>query len=192
MEVQRLGPGEHFGELALVVGAARAADVIAETDLELARLSHASYLTLHERHPDLGRRLLEATTAAVASRLSDVSDGISTLLRERSLPRRAVIAVRVCGAERSVHPGTRMSELLPGSVDHEPVIAGLLDRKAVSLATRVTSSCAIEPLTQSHWEGQRIYRHSLGLLLLEAAYRVDPSVRLVLDHSVGFGQRVSA
>jgi uridine kinase len=191
VEVQRIGPGDQFGELALVAGTPRAASVVAQSELELARLSHETYLELHARHPALGRRLLEAITASVAGRLTDMTDGMRTLLRERSLPRRAVIAVRACGQERSVHPGTPIRQLLPTEVDGYPVIAGLIDRRAVSLASVVVSPCALEPLTAAHWEGQRIYRQSLGLLLLEAAYRIDPRAGLELQHSVGFGQRVS-
>ncbi len=190
VEVERIGPGEHFGELALVAGLPRAASVTTRDEMLLARLSHAQYLRLHARYPELGRHLLEAITASVAARLTHMTDGIRTLLRERSLPRRAVIELRVCGQPRSIHPGTPIAELLPAEVDGRPVVAGLIDRRAVSLSSVVSSPCALEPLSVAHWEGQRIYRQSLGLLLLEAAQRVEPGARVDLERSVGFGQRV--
>jgi uridine kinase len=190
VEVQRLGPGEHFGELALVTGTPRAASVRALTDLELCRLSHEHYAELHAQDPALGRLLLEAVTRSVAGRLTDVTDGMRTLLRERALPRRSVIEVNVDGELRKVHPGTQIGTLLPSEVRGHLVVAGLVNRSAASLATAVLSNCALLPLTTEHWEGQRIYRTSLGLLLLEAAHRIDPSVRVHIEHSVGFGQRV--
>src|SRR5712692_3448129 len=42
--LRRLGPGEYFGELALLDGEPRSASVVAETDLLSLRLSRASFL----------------------------------------------------------------------------------------------------------------------------------------------------
>ncbi|MBK9031034.1 MAG: hypothetical protein IPL61_06815 [Myxococcales bacterium] len=48
----------------------------------------------------------------------------------------------------------------------------------------------VAPLTSASNDGERILRRGLGLLLLEAARRVDPLVELRLGHSLGVGQRV--
>jgi uridine kinase len=113
------------------------------------------------------------------------------LLRERSLPRRHSVDVTVGGEIRRVETGTRLRALLPAEVLGAPVVAALLGHKAVSLDTPATSAARVEPLTTAHWEGKRIYRQSLGLLLLEAAARVDPGGAARLGPSMGYGQRVT-
>ncbi len=114
------------------------------------------------------------------------------VLRERSLPRRTTVDIRVADEPRKVRTGTRLADILPAELDGELVVAGLLDRRPVSLATRVSSDAAVEALTTSHWEGGRIYRDSLGLLLLEAAQRRLPHLLVRLEHSIGFAQHVAA
>ncbi|MHC4831995.1 MAG: uridine kinase family protein, partial [Planctomycetota bacterium] len=110
--------------------------------------------------------------------------------RERSLPRRASVTVRVGDASLAVATGTEIGSLLPTEHQGSLVVAGLLDKRPVSLITPVSSECSIEPLTAAHWEGKQVVRRSLALVLLEAAHHLDPGLRLQLDHSVGFGQRV--
>ncbi len=190
LEIGRVARGDHFGELALVAKRPRAASIIAETWLDLARLSVARYSELAEREPALALDLLQALLGSVAERLVEMTESVSTLLSERSLPRRTVVAVRFNGETRPTRTGTRVDALLPASVGGEPVVAALVDRKPVSLTTPLSSDCALAPLTTAHWEGQRIYRHSLGLLLLEAAHRVDPALVVRLGASVGFAQRI--
>jgi uridine kinase len=71
------------------------------------------------------------------------------------------------------------------------VVAALVDRKAVSLATPITSDCDLRALTTVHWEGQRIHRQSVGLLALEAAHRLAVPVTLSMGSSIGFAQRIA-
>ncbi|MEB2311376.1 MAG: cyclic nucleotide-binding domain-containing protein [Sorangiineae bacterium] len=182
--------GDHFGELALIAKRPRAASIIAESELELGRLSVERYMELSAGAPELALELLQALLGSVADRLVEVTEGMTTLLSERSLPRRSMIAVRLGGETRRVHMGTRAGTLLPSSVEGSPVVAALVDLKAASLSTPLSSDCRLEPLTTAHWEGQRVYRQSLGLLLLEAARRVEPTLRLRLGASVGFAQKV--
>src|SRR5262249_42656908 len=121
----------------------------------------------------------------------DMTDSVGLLLRERSLPRRVLVDITVRGEKRTARTGTMLRALLPAEVDGAPVVAALLGNKAVPLETPVTSEGAVEALTTAHWEGKRIYRQSLGLLLLEAAARVDPEGETRLGPSMGFGQRVT-
>lgn len=100
------------------------------------------------------------------------------------------VSVRVEGQTRTVRVGTPVGEILPVQIDGLPVVAALLDRKAASLSRPLTSSCEISALTTHHWEGQRILRHSLALLVLEAARDIAPGVRVTMGPSVGFGQRI--
>jgi uridine kinase len=112
------------------------------------------------------------------------------LLEERSLPRRMTLTIHVGSADIDVPMGTVVGELLPKRVDDQLVVGALVDHRAKSLTHRLSASARLEPLTTAHWEGQRIYQRSLGLMLVEAASRVAPQLVVRLGHSVGLGQRV--
>lgn len=56
--VNRLRPGEFFGEISLLDGGPRTASVVAETPLTMLALSRASLLRLVQREPAVGIRLL--------------------------------------------------------------------------------------------------------------------------------------
>lgn len=100
------------------------------------------------------------------------------------------VPVRVQGTLRDVPRGTPFAELLPTHSNGLPVVAALVDRQATTLSTGVTSPCEVEALTTSSWEGQRIYRRSLGLLALEAAHQLEPELAVRMGPSFGFGQRL--
>lgn len=70
-QVAVLGPGEHFGELALLDPAPRSATVRMTTDGEVLEITQPSFYELLEDVPVLARRLL----AGLARRLHDI-DGI--------------------------------------------------------------------------------------------------------------------
>jgi CRP-like cAMP-binding protein len=56
--VNRLRPGEFFGEISLLDGGPRTASVVAETRLTMLALSRSSFLRLVQREPAVGVRLL--------------------------------------------------------------------------------------------------------------------------------------
>jgi CRP/FNR family cyclic AMP-dependent transcriptional regulator len=62
-----MGPGECFGEMALLHSAPRSATVTAETDMHLAVLSSREFSTLIEDVPSVARKVL----AAMAERVRD-------------------------------------------------------------------------------------------------------------------------
>jgi CRP-like cAMP-binding protein len=66
-EVAVLGPGEHFGEIALFHDVPRRATVIALTELRCLALSSWEFRTFVEKHPEVAWRLLET----MAERLAD-------------------------------------------------------------------------------------------------------------------------
>ncbi len=191
MDLGTVSSGEYFGELGLFASRARAATVVALTPLRTLRLTRAEYDRLAASQPRLALKLTQLLLAGVGDRLTEMTESVGLLLRERSLPRRTTINVRTNGTATAVRLGTKVSDLLPEYVNGWPVIAGLLDRKPVTLTTHVTSDCEVAPLTTQSLDGQRFYRNSQALLLLEAAHRVDPLLDVFMSHSVGMGQRVS-
>jgi CRP-like cAMP-binding protein len=71
VEVARIGPGSHFGELALLGSTPRNASVIAATDMTVQVIDRRGFDTLLEDSPGLTRNLLHA----VAARLSELDSG---------------------------------------------------------------------------------------------------------------------
>jgi CRP-like cAMP-binding protein len=64
----RLGPGDHFGEMALLDGQPRSATVIAESSLDTVRIRRAAFRTLLKREPDVGLRIMATLAARVRAR----------------------------------------------------------------------------------------------------------------------------
>jgi uridine kinase len=187
---RRLGPGDPFGELAVLGGRHRGETVTADTPLVFVSVTPACWADLERSAPAIAARIAAGVAAALAEELELLAGEMGLLLRGRSLPRAREIAVQVGDEERRVPTGTRLIDLLPPEVDGEPVVAGLLGQKPVSLATALFTDAAVAPLTISHWEGRQIYAHSVGLLLLEAAHQVAPALRVRMGPSRGARQVV--
>lgn len=191
VQVGTVGPGQYFGEASLTSNAVRSTSVLAVGPMRLVRLTGEAYDILKEEHPELSVALTETFLETVGQRLTAMTESFSALLRDRSLPRRPVLQIRISGRYQAIRNGTLLEDLLPPIVDGEPVVAGLVNNRAMSLSTPMTGGASVEPLTRAHWEGRRIYHHSLALLLMEAAYRIDPTLRVRMGASVGFAQRVT-
>jgi CRP-like cAMP-binding protein len=59
-KVTTLGPGDFFGELALLAGVPRTATVIAESDMVVEALNRAEFATLLDESPSIARKVLSA------------------------------------------------------------------------------------------------------------------------------------
>ena len=66
-KVASLGPGDYFGELALLDRRPRSASVVSETDMDLSVLSQRQFNGLLESVPTISRKML----AAMANRLRE-------------------------------------------------------------------------------------------------------------------------
>ena len=64
-EVATLGPGQQFGELALLDGGSRTATVTAVTPMELIVISQRAFLSLLDEVPGLSRRILASMAATI-------------------------------------------------------------------------------------------------------------------------------
>ena len=58
-EVATLGPGDHFGELALISERTRAATVTAETPLECLEITFWDFRRIAKENPDITWKLLQ-------------------------------------------------------------------------------------------------------------------------------------
>jgi len=185
LELKPLKAGDSFGEMGLVAERPRAATITASTALELAVLPRAGWHALHHDDPQLARRFLQALVSSLGEELVAMTDRVGSLLSERSLPRRTQLEIRLGDGTLAVPTGTRVRGLLPDHVGDSPVVAALLDRKSVSLETRLFSDHLVEPLTTRDMEGRKIYRNSAALLLLEAAHTCAPELNLRIGRSLG-------
>ncbi len=66
-KVVTLGPGDHFGELALLDRRPRSASVVSETEMDLLVLSQRQFNSLLQSVPTISRKML----AAMANRLRE-------------------------------------------------------------------------------------------------------------------------
>jgi CRP/FNR family cyclic AMP-dependent transcriptional regulator len=61
--VRTLGPGEHFGEIALIDSGPRSATIVAGTDLRCRGMSAWEFRPFVEEHPEVAWTLLESLVA---------------------------------------------------------------------------------------------------------------------------------
>ena len=190
MELETLGPGRHFGALALLTGRPRTTSVLAVGPVVLTRIPRTAWTSFVEEDPAAAIRIMEGLLDDIRDDLTGMTDSLGALLQGRSLPRSRDVTVQVGGESRRVPTGTRVGSLLPAEMDGAPVVAGLLGQDPVSLATPIFSPASVAPLTAAHWEGRQIYARSLGLVLLEAAQRVAPGAVIRMGPSRGRHQEV--
>ncbi len=190
LALKTLGPGDHFGALALLTGQPRTASVAAASRLELARLSPEAWQAFAADEPRLAMRLVQRLLAEVREDLVEMTDSLGALLQGRSLPRAKEVTVHVSGVPRAVRTGTPVRALLPAEIDGALVVAGLLGQKPVSLHTPIFADASVAPLTVQHPEGRQVYTRTVGLVLLEAARQVAPGLEIRLGPSRGTVQIV--
>ena len=70
--VKRLGPGDHFGEIALVDGGPRLASVVAETELDTVRLSRKAFCGLMRDEPDVALKVMEGLARTIRELRGDL------------------------------------------------------------------------------------------------------------------------
>ena len=192
MELRTAGPGDHFGELAVVGVRRRSATVSALSTMRLARLSLNGYRSFAHAHPAAALHFVQAVVSSLGDELVGMTDTMGRIMQMRSLPRHSTIRIQIDDTPpRSVPVGTEVRELLPTVSDGAMVVAGLTDLRPVSLSTGLVADTDLTPLTMATWEGREIYRRTACLAALEAARRVAPEVSLRFGPSIGTGRVLS-
>lgn len=107
--LDHLGPGESFGEIALLDRAPRSATVIAATDVALDRLDRADVMRLFAEHP----RALEGLIAELCRRVRNASARFSTQSQASGRARLATVLITLA-AKWGVRGGDGLVRLEAG------------------------------------------------------------------------------
>jgi uridine kinase len=190
LELHSIGPGAHFGELALLTEVPRSISVEADTTMRLARLSRSRYRNLATTHPRVALHFTQALATALGEDVVAFTDSVGLLTQQRTAPRRLQVVVTRAGERLVVATGTLAGTLLPRETEGFLVVAATINRRPVTLETAITSDCELEALTLSSWGGRAIYVRSAALVLLEAARRVVPGASVRMGPSLENGQIV--
>ena len=78
------GPGEFFGEMALFDQGPRSADIVANTDSSVFRLSAKSFERLTREMPILATPFLQATVRALSARIRADNKRLSRVMQQFS------------------------------------------------------------------------------------------------------------
>ncbi len=116
LTVQQLGPGDYFGEIALVTGSERTADVVAMTPMTLLRLSHEAYARylaqMVEVEGDLTRTALTRTHETLRKMREPMHEDLAAAFRE-VLPPEAIIGDRATIARQYGRNVTALRREIP-------------------------------------------------------------------------------
>lgn len=191
LEIGVLSQGDHFGELALIIGKPRAASIVAMTDIIVAKLTYEIYEKMCDESPALAVKLMQLLTKALGKELVEMTDSVELLLLQRSIPRHVTVDILLNNKPMTVKTGTFIEDVIKEKKNGAPIVAALLNNKIVSLSRPITSNATLTSLTTESWEGQRVYRKSTTLLFFEAALSIDPSIELHFGISIGGFQWVN-
>jgi CRP-like cAMP-binding protein len=126
LEIACLGPGDWFGELALLTGEPRTTDAEAQTDLTLLKLSRTTFDQLIKKYPSLGVSLAGLLAAKLAS--ANVVMRGSGVMQARSGPSLPLADTQVTVSAPPVTAETRLGKR-PRVVEGQAIF-GTLHRAA--------------------------------------------------------------
>jgi di/tricarboxylate transporter len=113
IEIACLGPGEWFGEMALLTGEPRTNDIEAQTELVLLKLSRNHFEQLIKKHPSLGVSLAGLLAAKLVSTNVLVGQSSETPVEEkRPEPRTTVPSAAPGPAIQKIRPSPAMGRWL--------------------------------------------------------------------------------
>lgn len=188
LELRPLGPGDTFGEAALLGDRPRSVTVESHTTMRLARLSRRRYLSFAANHPRAALHFTQALAALLGEQVADLTDDVGLLAHQRTLPRQTHVRVRRARDEIRVPTGTLVGAVLPREHDGLVVVGGLVNSHAAALEHALAYDAAVAPLTLASPEGRDIYARSATLFVLEAARRALPNLALRAGPPLETGQ----
>ena len=102
ISLNRLGPGQCFGEISMIDGMPRTADTVALGDARLLSISREAFFDTSQRYPELGLAMVQLLCERVRW-LSDSVEDYAILPLERRLARRLLVLFdRFGDEERSI------------------------------------------------------------------------------------------
>ena len=101
------------------------------------------------------------------------------------VPREWIQARLPDGRIFEARPGTSLSAILRKAADEQPcsMIAAVVNGRLRELSSTLNADSDVVPVTLCDADGVRIYRRSLGLLLLTAAEELFPEAEVFIEHS---------
>ncbi len=103
IDLATLGPGDHFGEMALIDQAPRSASVTAVQDTALLRLDRNTFFTLIRKESDLARKVLWNILQVLSARLRSTSSELEQA-RDSMVEEVPIDAVEVFGGSSPTVP----------------------------------------------------------------------------------------
>jgi len=152
-----IGPGEVFGEIALLDGRERTADAAAMSDCELLVLERRDFVPFLERHPEVCIRLMEVLCA----RLRRTSEQVEDVLFLELPARLAKTLLRLAKEHGHAAPGGQMIDLK-------------LSQRELGNLTGATRESVNKQLKE--WERDGILRIEGGAIVVTAARRLEALV----------------
>lgn len=186
MEIGQLQPGDGFGDWGLWGWMQQRVTLRSESEIKVGEFDEKKLEAAIAKRPTAILRVLKTFSFMMDTHLEDLSHALLNAYSAPSQHVKTKLNITVNGVEHQVRIGTPLSHLLPSEIDGKPVVCGLFNHKHVSLNRPLYTSGVAEALTPDGLEGRMIYRESISLLAMEAAYRIDPELHLHIGPSLGF------
>jgi hypothetical protein len=150
-----LGPGQHFGELALLDGGTRTANVDAVTDMTLLVIYRPAFMGLLDEQPGIARRVMATITGSAA-----LPDNVAR-------PPRRTRRSRLRDFRAGVYMQTLLRDPAAGLM-HSMIYFGFLALLGVTTDARDQPPAAREPEVppRPHLPGLQLRRRPAGLVFL--------------------------
>jgi len=132
---------------------------------------------LQDRHSDVGMPVSPPSSLSFAR------------THHRSVNPQKRVKVTVNGDELDVAYGTSVGEVIKEVIRESdlPVLAAIVHHRCVDLTHPVCAPTRIRKITYANREGVLVYRRTASLILLEAARRLFPGIRVSIGQALGNG-----
>ena len=180
-----LGPGEFFGEMALLEGLPRSASAVVADEAMLIELEHSAFATLVRRNSEIALRLLRR----LSSRLREADRQIHALMSRSGAARALSLVRNLVSAADGKGRRPLPADLTPQSLTRRVGLGGEEARRVERMLER---SGVIVPLEDGRWAlgPEQLVKDFLSYIELQEQY--DPLDVHQLAGLVGLNQRDAA